>query len=324
MKPWAAVITQHVAHWTAHCDGQNIKWLPRLAYHFTDVHNAARILIDGRILSREQALVQNRMINENAAADVIAETPAIHKRFARLYFRPRTPTQYWSEGIRAPEHRYQQAHCPVPVFFCFDLAELLMQDRVMFSDGSMGRPEVRFGDSLELFQSIPFDWVYHDRVISGTEDKSKIVFHRHAEILVPDQLPLEHLAGVACRTDAERRTLLHLLPSSVRQAWQAKIHRVGDPLFFRDRPHLDSVSSVDNFIRIRINAVPIFGAIPINLEARNTQTGQTWIWRGTHSDLSELAIEFPRETRGRFKVVVRLHGCVAFRGIINIQDDLPF
>ena len=130
------------------------------------------------------------MVNDNAATEVISETPTNHKRFARLYFRPRTPTQYANEGILPPERRYQQAHCPVPIFFCFDLAKLLEQDDVMFSDGSMGRPEVRFGDSLEVFQAIPFEFVYHDRTFTR-DDKSKIVFHRHAENPGPRSAPTQ-------------------------------------------------------------------------------------------------------------------------------------
>jgi hypothetical protein len=33
---------------------------------------------------------------------------------------------------------------------------------------------------------------------------------------------------------------------------------------------------------------------------------------------------FPHGTQGKFEVEVRMHDCVAFRGIIGIQDEQPF
>ncbi|MCA9682971.1 MAG: DUF4433 domain-containing protein [Myxococcales bacterium] len=320
MKPWPNRIRQHVDTWTQKCRKLNIKWWPSFAYHFTDVQNAASILTCGEILSRAQAQQRGLMRNDNAAADVISGTPSAYQRYARLYFRPRTPTQFHNEGIRAPRDRYHQAHCPVPVFFCFDLAKLLAEDDVEFSDGSLGRPEVRVGADQDLFDSIPFDLVYHDRGYRAGEDRSTITFHRHAEILVPERLTLTHLAGIACRSDAERRTLLHLLPTAQWPNWAPRIRCVGDPLFYRDRPHVDSVHGADGVLHVRFNAFS--PGLPIRVRCRG-QDNREWSWEG-QLDSPSFSLRFVNMSDERPEIALYIHDCLAFCSRVNLQDELPF
>jgi hypothetical protein len=86
---------------------------------------------------------------ENASRKVIDGTDPAHLRFVRLYFRPKTPTQWHNEGIRAPSERTSlNAHCPIPVFFCFDLVGLLSEDNVWFSDGNIGSSRALGGDMV--------------------------------------------------------------------------------------------------------------------------------------------------------------------------------
>ena len=49
----------------------NRKWWPNFLYHFTDVHNASRILCDGYIWSRQKAEEKKIMANDNASHAVI-------------------------------------------------------------------------------------------------------------------------------------------------------------------------------------------------------------------------------------------------------------
>ena len=117
----------------------NNKWWPKCFFHFTDVHNAVGILIDGKILSRRDALAHGRMLSDNASNRVISNTDEETLKFARLYFRPRTPTQFHNEGYKPKLVRDQEinASCPVPVFILLDSAKVLELDDVYFVEKGM-------------------------------------------------------------------------------------------------------------------------------------------------------------------------------------------
>lgn len=88
-------------------------------FHFTNLNNAVSILQNGMLVSRKKALESGIMENENASIDVINQTDEEWNKYVRLYFRPRTPTQYNNEGFRSKSNLGSlQAHCPFPVFFC--------------------------------------------------------------------------------------------------------------------------------------------------------------------------------------------------------------
>src|SRR4051812_18287056 len=91
-------------------------WL-KYSFHFTDVRNAAKILEQGVILSRARLESANADFVDIASSEVIQMTAGNVKDHVRLYFRPRTPTQFRMEGIRPRSEIWKQSHCPVPVFF---------------------------------------------------------------------------------------------------------------------------------------------------------------------------------------------------------------
>ncbi len=72
------------------------------------------------LLSRRQLEKSGKLLTDIAGPEIIESTPDEWKRFVRLYFRPRTPTQYRNEGIRPKGSLKLGAHCPVPVIFLFD------------------------------------------------------------------------------------------------------------------------------------------------------------------------------------------------------------
>lgn len=168
MKPWADEIHQHIESWSARLG--NLSWWPRYIYHFTDVQNAVEILQSAHLYSRSRAQRLGRMQNDNASPHVIQQTDAAHQNFVRFYFRPRTPTQYNNEGIRPRDQReLGGAHCPVPIFFCFDAASVLTLDESRFSNGNMGSSRVQYSSEREFFFSIPFEQVFHNRWLHQSE-----------------------------------------------------------------------------------------------------------------------------------------------------------
>ncbi len=230
-KPWVGEIEGHVALWSSRRSSHH--WWAKYVYHYTDVNNATRILDSGRLLSRRTMESEGRTFTDGACRGVIQNTSAAHKGFVRFYYRPRTPTQYRNEGIRPPEDRWENAHCPVPVFFLFDALSTMSRDDAQYSNGNMGRHDVSFGPSREDFLKIPFTKVFHD----GAFDRStnpEILFHRHAELLIPDEMDLAGLKFIACRSHAERSTLLYLMGPVARRRWSNWV-RMGDSSLFEKK-----------------------------------------------------------------------------------------
>lgn len=228
-KPWVGDIERHIKQWTGRLSAHS--WWPRFVYHYTDVNNAARILNSGRLLSRRTMENEGHCFVNGACGSVIRQTAEEHKRFVRFYYRPRTPTQYRNEGIRPQEDRWEGAHCPVPVFFLFDALSLMGRDDAQYSDGNMGAGRVSYGPGRSDFEAIPFTKVFHD----GRFDKDanpEITYHRNAELLIPGEVNLNALGWVACRSHAERATLLYLVSPAAKRLWEKQI-RVGDSTIFQ-------------------------------------------------------------------------------------------
>lgn len=115
-------------------------------YHFTHLFNAIDVIKGRRILSRNKAK-ELGLLKYDAAGKVVDRTSKAHP-FARFYFRPQTPTQFYNEclGKDSYDHKYFERarnlglpKCPMPVFFKFDLKEILMNlhDKCYYSTGNM-------------------------------------------------------------------------------------------------------------------------------------------------------------------------------------------
>ena len=113
---------------------KSIRWWPLYLYHFTDVHNAVNIIDKEYIYGRKKASDERLMSSDNASSKVIHLTNDEVLNFARLYMRPKTPTQYHNEGYKPPHIRDHEfdANCPVPVFFLLDSEKVLSMEGVKF------------------------------------------------------------------------------------------------------------------------------------------------------------------------------------------------
>jgi hypothetical protein len=130
-------------------------------------------------------------------------------------------------------------------------------DESLFADGNMSVHRVQFGRDQDLFDSIPFDLVFHHGRFQS-EERDEIVFRRNAEVLVPNELPLQdNLKFIACRSAAERQMLLHLLPNdppdTIRQAWANKIRVADDKMFYRKWTFVEEVVVAGNLVTFRFN-----------------------------------------------------------------------
>lgn len=189
--------------------GDRASW-PRYLFHVTDIRNAASILASGHLLSRAAAQQLGVMRTDNASPDIISRTSRIVLDYVRLYFRPRTPTFFLNEGIRPLNARQLGSHCPVPVALLFDSSEILTRSDAKFSGGNLAKRPILLSRSDDL-KKIPFELVYHNRAIHQADDRDEIIFRRHAEVVIPQELSLESLRVVAVRSPAELKTLHTLL-----------------------------------------------------------------------------------------------------------------
>lgn len=137
-------------------------------YHFAHLFNAVSIIKSRKILSR----ISGKGLFENSAGSNVHRRDTAH-HYARFYYRPQTPTQYYNEALGEDSHstkekwvlagydhrgkkiwnsymecpttkywgaqRLGSPKCPMPVFFEFDLREILNHclDKCYYSTGNM-------------------------------------------------------------------------------------------------------------------------------------------------------------------------------------------
>jgi hypothetical protein len=287
VKAWHPVLTQHVATWSQKLPKYR-SWWPRYVYHFTNVANAVNIIRSGALLSREAATRARLMLTDNASAAVIQTTAASHLALARMYFRPRTPTQFHNEGIRPRARRTQlNAHCAMPVFFFFDLVSVLAADESSFSDGNIASGRAWIRNDEASFRSIPFEDVYSDGGM-GTR-AGDLTFRRHAEILVPNKLELSpHLQVVCCRSIPERQTLLYLLQSvdpNLRTEWEHLVRVATDPIFERRATYVEAVAAIGDTLRFTFNPASQFAG-PFELRFSFASDTGSWTLQSPNATLA--------------------------------------
>lgn len=202
---------------------RSIKWWPKYFYHFTNITNALGIINTGWIYGRKDAVENELMETDNASPSVISISQNKIKEYGRLYFRPRTPTQYHNEGYK-PEHIRDadvNANCPVPIFFFLDSNTILNMENVQFSDTSCaGIHDLNLLSGIEEFEHLTFNKIYHDTFFSQ-EERDDIVKHRHAEIVRLNGFPIKDaLKGIVCRSVAEKQTLLYMLKTQYPKEYQ--------------------------------------------------------------------------------------------------------
>ena len=102
-----------------------------LIYHFTHMFNAIEVIKSRKILSRNRAK-ELGLLKYDAAGSVVNRSAKAHP-YARFYYRTGTQTQFYNEclGKQKGTRYYGRAEdnglpmCPMPVFFKFDLQEVL-------------------------------------------------------------------------------------------------------------------------------------------------------------------------------------------------------
>jgi len=253
-------------------------WWTRSLFHFTDLTNAISILSHGKIYSREKAIANGLMQNDNANDGVIALTSDDYKKYARLYFGPSTPTQKNNEGIKPKDLISNNAHCPIPVMFIFDFKKVFLLNGTKFTDGNLATNPSIYDDIQDL-NRLNFNLVYH-RSWFTPKDRNTIINARHSEVLVKDELLLENnLRLIAVRSEAEKELLLYQLSNELQEKYQNKIFvQPQTGIFTNDWIYVDSVTIIEEQLNIKwhkcVSGIQCNNKYDLKFVARNLATNE--------------------------------------------------
>lgn len=256
------------------------RWWVDFAFHHTHIENAVKILKAGFLLSRSE-IQKSGTFTDSASQQVIQQTTEDRKRYVRFYFRPRTPTFYHCEGIRPINHYSLDAHCPVPVYLLFDLEKLICRADSHFTQGNLASAGTTILSTVQDFNNLPFEKIYHDHAIYNVspEEKSAIIFHRNAEILVPEKINLGSLRYIWCRSQAEYETLRYLLADDW-SIWQNKVMMHSNyNLFNRQWLYVERAELSRKKICLHCNQPRIssdYGPFTIKIKILETWTGVSY------------------------------------------------
>jgi hypothetical protein len=293
-------------------------------FHHTPLENAVSILNSGNLLSR----AGSEGVRKRDVADpqVISTTAAAYDS-VRLYFRPRTPTQYHLEGIRKPADLFKPGvHAPVIFIFVFDALTVLSRAGTKVSDGNMQSSYTNVYDTEEEFYGLDFASIYHDGPFDSQAPSSRdIVRARCAETLTPSPLLIASgLQAVLCRSPAERATLLHLLHPSVRSKWSDQIRVAAEPGLFDNRfAFVKSVDASKERILFALNGRHDGQKIAFTLRVTCLSTGKVFSRGPVLLEGSKRYFAEHNNGEHRHRVEIWLEDVMAFCSEYEIADD-PF
>ena len=234
-------------------ESQDSQW-KGYVYHFTHVENAVSILEEEKLKSRNSC----HQFSDSAGANLIANTREDVKKFARFYFRPKTPTQWHNEGLGKRKGSIY-ALCPVPIFFRFNLKRILEthHSKCAVSNGNLAANSFYYGNSKTFVEQF-FDF---GNLYSTLPNVGKETFLRASqqEFIVHNYLNFSELnlddISIICRTHQDKETLLNLIGRESKYASRVFKEREiveHSSLFNNENPYI-SINDEVNFINIQID-----------------------------------------------------------------------
>ena len=210
----------------------------------------------------------------------------------------------------------------------FDALSILSRRDCLFTDGNLAadaNPEQQVGK----LQQLPFQLIYHDSWFAQS-DRSTIIYHRNAEVLIPQRLELRSVRMILCRSQAEYDTLLNLLPLGVRNRWANKIGIVPELNLFHNKwTFVQQVELSNSAILFRFNPnteTPGPFDARVEIYERLAEGGSNrYTWSNAQflaSDVLDLDLSNLRNPQ-EYSVSLYLDGHIAFEGRYQ-GYDLPF
>lgn len=207
-------------------------------YHFTHLTNALEIIKSRKIASRNLALKEANF--SDAAGSVVNRRHDAHD-YARFYFRPQTPTQFYNECLgkdhESGSYGWTKDHygnweqvwksdfdkalklglpkCPIPVFFKFSIAEIFNNqlEKCYISNGNLQTNWARIGTVSEMYNLFDFNDVYSTIQSASDGDWRTYINKSQQEFLVRNQFDFSdiHNYEILVRNQSDLFQLKHLL-----------------------------------------------------------------------------------------------------------------
>lgn len=224
-----------------HCNTNGYSGLK--VYHFSHMFNAIDIIKNRKILSRNKA-EEIKALKYDAAGAVVHRTNKAHP-YARFYFRPKSPTQFYNECLgwddtlltnwSEPKSYYPEAcnlhlpKCPLPVFFEFDICEIIakMPEKCYYSNGNL---QTNFASVYKIDVDptrIRTKYLYYDisdafTMVNWRDDNARVLHRSYMgeikeqsqqEFLVYDELDFSKLDSlkIFCYDEFQKELLIKYL-----------------------------------------------------------------------------------------------------------------
>lgn len=217
-------------------------------FHFTHLENAIDIIKNRQILSRNKATKDGDF--SDAAGDVVNRRYDAHD-YARFYFRPQTPTQFYNEclGKDYLSAKYDQAlnlglpKCPIPVFFKFSIDEVFNNqfDKCYISNGNLQTNWARIGTVSEMYNLFDFDDVYSTIQSTSDGDWRTYINKSQQEFLVWDQFDFSaiHNYEILVRNRSDLFQLKHLLKDYPDVIQKIRIADYDDEIYLNNNKEIE-------------------------------------------------------------------------------------
>jgi hypothetical protein len=214
-------------------------------YHFTHLTNAVEIIKNQKILSRNRAIGF-----ADAAGTVVGRRHTAHQ-FARFYFRPQTPTQFYNEclGLDINHKYFERAlrlglpKCPIPVFFRFNLQEVLLKKRgcCYLSNGNMQTNWAIVKPVAEMLSKFNYMDVYSTVYNTSDGDSKTYINYSQQEFLITDEFDFSNIINfdIVVRTEKDKEELIRRMGPKSKFANRVIISSSRDGIYHNENRDID-------------------------------------------------------------------------------------
>jgi len=307
----------HVDEWCAKFSNYKSKW-PNHLFRHEPVGNAIVILKAGVLTSRQEAVNNGTLQNDIAPIDIIQNRDDVYSK-VRLYFRPRTPTQYHIEGIRKPADFYMEKHAGFLVMLVFNSEAVLTKKSTQFSCGNMQSPNSNIYDGDAGFRNLDFTGTYHDEAYPSDDQKRQ----RCAEVLAESPMRIsDSLSAIVVRTDADYNTMKYLLNREGLTHLVPLVQKSeGTGVFFQRFTAVQYVDTAPGRINYKLKGTASAGdiqtIITVYSDASDTQYN---LYSG---ELRPYQSYFTPHNlpAGDYRLSFTLEGCFAYENLVSLQPS---
>lgn len=267
-------------------------------YHLTHMFNAIEIIKSRRILSRNRAS-ELGLLKYDAAGSVVHRSGKAHP-YARFYYRTGTQTQFYNEclGKQHGSRYFSRAEsnglpmCPMPVFFRFDLQEVLTKhaERCYYSTGNMQTGWARVYKVSEDPNNIDYVNLYSDGWNKEVQEK------KQQEFLVKNEFDFSELKDyqIICYDSEETEILRSIFKNDPICKHIICVDEIGDRIFENENPPLK--------FNISKESIEI-----------NTSYYGNYIFQIESSEVSKIKINNPRSIKAIKGNIIQLHDYVSIK-----------